>query len=161
MYNGRGLGGNLPVSVSFTNLTTGNNQALKVGDKWAVEVHGSAGWIVAVRGTRNGQPYTFPAMGTIDGNGVFRLEGSALADQVGSWIQIWEVGGAHAGTLIFSIAPATAATPPPAPPKNEEEKSGYVDKETPPAQTFQMPDIPVWMWAIGAVGAAVLLGGRR
>jgi len=153
----QGLSGNLPVSLSFTNLTSGNNQTLKIGDKWAIEVHGNSGWAVTVTGSKNGQPFTFPPMGTIDANGIFRLEGSVLPDQVGTWVETWLVGGVQAGVLIFTVVPAPAPQTAPPPPQT----SNYVPTEQPPAMSMSLPNIPTWLLLAGGVGALLLIGGRR
>ena len=156
MYSGlNGFAGALPLSISFQNLTSGNNQTLKIGDKWVIEVHGNGNAPVVVTGSRDGKPVNFGAMGTTNDSGIFKLEGSVLPDQVGAWVENWTVGGVQAGVLVFTILPNAPVAAP----------SHTVVADQGPASllpaSFQMPDIPLWLLAAGALGAVVLLGGRR
>lgn len=138
-------------SVSFTNLTRGNNAALQVGDQWSVEVHGAPNAQVTVTGSRDGKAYTWQPVGTTDATGYFRMNGSALADLVGQWFENWQVGGVGVGSFSFSISPVSSTpTVPPTPP-------------APVVNGFEIPaSLPSWAWfaAAGALGL-VLLGGKQ
>jgi hypothetical protein len=95
-----------PSSILFTNLTSGNNSKLTVGDRWQIQISNAArNAPVAVTGGQNGANATTP-MGTTDSSGNWTSNGQVTADMIGSWQEAWSVGGQPVGTISFSVVPA-------------------------------------------------------
>jgi hypothetical protein len=97
-----------PVSLKFTNLTSGNNSKLAVGDRWQIQISNAArNAPVSVTGGQNGAHDTTP-MGSSDSSGNWTSNGQITADQIGSWTEAWTVGGQPVGNFAFTVVPASA-----------------------------------------------------
>jgi hypothetical protein len=105
-------GGQESVSVQITNASR-PGQTFQVGDSFTVVVIGPPNSPVAVTGTQNGTSTGTTPFGSTDGSGRFTVGGSMTPDTVGSWSEVWTVGGIAAPTVTFSVAaaPGAAATP--------------------------------------------------
>ena len=100
----------VPSSLVFTNLTSGNAAVLKVGDRWQIVITGAArNAPVSVTGGQNGAHDTTP-MGSTDSNGAWKSNGQITADQVGSWVEAWTVGGQPVGTFSFTVPGGTSGS---------------------------------------------------
>jgi hypothetical protein len=155
--------------VTFTS-SRGSN-ALQVGDTW----------LVAITGATPNAPVTVNAggnttqMGKTDANGNFSLAGTARTQDIGSWNELWSVGGLNSGAFQFTISgPPAAATPPATPPAVTPPAS---TPSTTPAITpqvtagasassvmiggFDLSAIPMWAWAGAAAVALLAFGGGR
>lgn len=112
---GSGSGGGAQVSggasggVQFVNLTSGNAQALAVGDQWKLTVTGLANTPVTVIGGKNGANDSV-RMGETNGAGVWTATGTATAAEIGSWVEAWKVGNTPVGTVSFTVAPKAAGS---------------------------------------------------
>lgn len=107
-----GAGSNPPAqggfqsSLKFTNLTSGNNSKLQVGDRWQIQISNAGrNAPVAVTGGQNGANAITP-MGSTDSNGNWTSNGQITADQIGSWTEAWTVGGQPVGNFAFTVVPA-------------------------------------------------------
>jgi hypothetical protein len=97
-----------PSSLKFTNLTSGNNSKLAVGDRWQIQITGAArNAPVSVKGGQNGAQDTTP-MGSTDSSGNWMSNGQISGDQIGSWTEAWTVGGQPVGQFAFTVVPASA-----------------------------------------------------
>jgi hypothetical protein len=95
-------------SLKFTNLTSGNNSKLAVGDRWQIQIaNAGRNAPVAVTGGQNGANATTP-MGSTDSSGNWTSNGQVTADMIGSWSEAWSVGGQPVGNFAFTVAPAAA-----------------------------------------------------
>jgi hypothetical protein len=95
-------------SLKFTNLTSGNNSQLAVGDRWQIQISNAArNAPVSVKGGQNGAQDTTP-MGSTDSSGNWTSNGQITADQIGSWTEAWTVGGQPVGNFAFTVVPAAA-----------------------------------------------------
>lgn len=98
--------GNTPTGLKFTNTTSGNANALNVGDVWSLEVYGPKGAPVYAQtdGIAGNQ-----LMGYIGDDGKFVLKGTITDKQTGIWNEHWTIGtGASAsavGNLNFTVSP--------------------------------------------------------
>ena len=104
-------GSNQPASsnptLSFTNLTSGNNSSFNVGDRWTIQITGAApNASVTVTGGQNGASST-ATMGTTDSTGSWVYNGTMTAAQVGSWSEAWSVGGTPIQSFTFVVQPTT------------------------------------------------------
>jgi hypothetical protein len=98
-----------PSSLKFTNLTSGNNSKLTVGDRWQIQITGAArNAPVSVKGGQNGAQDTTP-MGSSDSSGNWTSNGQITADQIGSWTEAWTVGGQPVGNFAFTVVPASGS----------------------------------------------------
>lgn len=150
MYRSRGLSAAL--SVTFTNLSRGDNQTLHIGDQWRIAVQGPPSQPVTVTGGKDGARDVTP-MGSTDATGAFQLSGSIGADQVGSWYEQWQVGGQDAGGFSFTVIAD------PAPPPHTEPPAFA---PPPPAPNVAPVAFPSWLLLTAAgIGALLLFGGRK
>ncbi len=96
-------------SLKFTNLTSGNNSQLAVGDRWQIQISGAIpNGAVTVMGGQNGAHDTTP-MGNADLFGNWTSNGQISAAQVGSWSEAWSVGGQPVGQFSFTVVPASGS----------------------------------------------------
>ncbi len=96
-------------SLKFSNLTSGNNSQLQVGDRWQIQIsNAKPNAAVSVTGGQNGAHDTTP-MGSSDSSGNWTSNGQITAAQVGSWSEAWSVGGQNVGQFQFTVAPASGA----------------------------------------------------
>lgn len=151
--------------VTFVNQSRpGQTSALQVGDSWSITLTGPAGAAVSVAGGQNGKS-DVTALGAIDAGGSKVISGQATADQVGSWIESWTVGGVPAGVLRFTIAAASGGQQSStAPPPTNNAGGGYVPADLIGKAEQFVTDSGIPTWAIAAgVGVAALFffGGRR
>jgi len=90
--------------VTFTSSRGGNS--LQVGDTWLVSITGATpNTPVTVNA---GGPQT--AMGKTDANGNFSLSGTARTEDIGSWNELWAVGGLNSGAFQFTVSPAASGS---------------------------------------------------
>jgi hypothetical protein len=100
----------VPSSVVFTNLTSGNSAVLKVGDRWQIVISNAIpNAPVSVTGGQNGAHDTTP-MGSTDSAGNWKSNGQITADQIGSWVEAWTVGGQPVGTFSFTVPGGTSGS---------------------------------------------------
>lgn len=160
-------------TVSFIPSRAGT---LYPGDTWQLHIQGGKpGAVVSVTGTQNGVTNT-NQMGATDQNGNWSTSGTIDASSIGSWFEVWYVGGQMAASpFSFNVAspssPASggstgtqtpsgtqSSTPPPS-------SGGMTQTQTPAPSSsdgmiFGVPQNYVLMG-----GAAILLlavmGGRR
>ena len=108
--------GSQQVSVQLVNSSR-PGQPFQVGDGFTVTVIGPANSPVAVQGTQNGTNKGTTPFGSTDSTGRHTISGSMTPDTVGTWSEVWTVGGNAAPTLNFSVAAApsgaSTTTPPP------------------------------------------------
>jgi len=82
---------------------------MEVGDEWIVSITGATpNAPVTVNNNGGG----FANVGTTDSNGNFGISGTCTNSQIGSWNEIWMVGGVQVGTLAFTINANTTVVPP-------------------------------------------------
>jgi len=92
------------ITVVFANLTTGNAQTLKVGDKWSLTVAGAANSNVIIGGYFNGLPLTAVIVGQTDSSGVLVLSGQMSTYDIGAWRETFVVGSQDwRGELDFIV----------------------------------------------------------
>ena len=136
---------------SFTNLTSGNNSSFNVGDRWQIQITGSApNSPVSVQGGQAGSSST-AAMGTTDSAGAFTMNGQMTAAQVGQWSELWTVGGVQVGPAVsFTVNPAPGAA---AGSATGGSVTGSMSDLLSASTTVGGTSIPDW-----AIAAAVLVG---
>ena len=100
-----------PTSVQLVNSSR-PGQSFRVGDNFAVTVHGSPGQPVSVSGTQNNVSKGTTPVGTTDATGNFTINGTMTPDTVGNWSETWIVGGAAAPALNYSVAAAPGGAAP-------------------------------------------------
>ncbi len=114
---GTPVGGGNQVSkatVTFANLSSGNNGVVRVGDQWRIAISGAtpnAG--VKVRGGKEGSSAE-TSMGSTDSSGNFVLTGSIQPDGVGNWHEEWLVGSpsgyVSVGSFSFTVPSTQSST---------------------------------------------------
>lgn len=93
----------IPATVSLTNLTDYGSGNFTVGDQGQISVTGSAGATIYVRAALNGQDLGTSYVGSVGDDGTFTLPFTEGADAVGTWEQIWSVGGRNVVTFDFVV----------------------------------------------------------
>jgi hypothetical protein len=107
-----GLGGT--TSVQLTN-TSRPGQTFQVGDKFTLVVTGAANQAVTGSGTQNGVSKGTTPYGNTDSAGKFTISGTMTPDTVGTWTEVWTVGGVPSAQLSFTVSQATQTSSAPAP----------------------------------------------
>jgi hypothetical protein len=151
--------------VTFTS-SRGTND-LQIGDTW----------LVAITGATPNAPVMVNAggsttqMGTTDSNGNFSLAGTARSADVGTWNEMWTVGGQPSGSFAFTVAappsavqtttqtPVTTPTIPGAP--LQPSTSAGASASSMVIGGFDLSAIPIWAWAGAAAVALLAFGGGR
>jgi hypothetical protein len=170
--------------VTIANLTTGDPSWIVAGrDRWRLTItDGAPNQNIVVTAQKDGGLASSSAMGSTDSAGAWSTEGTSSTGDIGSWVQLWRVGGTVIGALTFRIAadPAastmpqtnttTTTSPPPASTTPATIVSGALDtlisalpdpigqpmRQVAAAVQTATADVPsVWLW-VGAIGAAVL-----
>ncbi len=91
-------------TVELLNLSRPGAVNFYVGESWQINVTGSPYQQVAVTATHNGVPSGPTVVGSTDGSGRFTLNGSMSTAEIGSWTEVWTVGGVQATpTLSFEV----------------------------------------------------------
>lgn len=152
--------------VTFTS-SRGSN-ALQVGDTW----------LVSITGATPNAPVTVNAggaqtqMGKTDANGNFSLAGVARAVDIGSWNELWAVGGLNSGAFQFTIsaAPNSAlqnanipVTKVPTVPTGILQPAGNAAAASSSSTViggFDLSSIPTWGWLAAAGVAAFFMFGK-
>lgn len=99
-----GSPGRQPVTVTFTNTTSGNASQLRIGDHWTLQITGPPNALVVVAG--NGPPGVLAPfdLGYTDAAGNFVYTGIADASSIGAWEETYKVGAAvWPKTLNFTV----------------------------------------------------------
>ncbi len=107
-----GGGAAVSTTVQLTN-TSRPGQTFQVGDGFTLSVVGAANSPVTGSGTQNGVSKGTTPYGNTDGSGRFSISGTMTADTIGSWTEVWTVGGVPAQQLSFSVSAKPSATPAP------------------------------------------------
>src|SRR5579871_1356902 len=97
-------------TVSLVNQTRGGSSTFYDGDGYTVSIqNGATNASVSVTEYLNGSLQgTYPA-GSTNGSGSLQINGWFTANLVGSWQEIWSVGGVQASpTLSFTVANLTS-----------------------------------------------------
>jgi hypothetical protein len=90
----------LAPNVSFENLTHPNlTPNFAVGDTFQIAIHGAPNQAVNLTQTANGSTGT-SYMGNTDAYGNFTMTGVEQTGNIGSYTQVWSVGGVQAGSAI-------------------------------------------------------------
>jgi hypothetical protein len=102
-----------PTSVNVQLFIVNRTNAfpnLLVGDQWVLSIYGPSNSDVVISGTFNSQPLTPVVLGQTDklnGYGHLDLQGTFSAGDVGSWVELYSVGGVQwGGQLVFTISAA-------------------------------------------------------
>lgn len=81
-------------SVRVDNLSRPGAADFYVSDKWSVLIHGAApNSLVTNTAQRNEFGWSTTPYGYTDANGDFYLIGSMGLGDIGTWTEIWKVGG--------------------------------------------------------------------
>lgn len=148
-----------------------------VGSPWQMLVMGPANKPVSVAATHDGRSLGETTYGSTDSAGRFEMAGTFGAETVGSWQQIWKVGGEPVGTVTFTVMPA--------PGPNSASSSGSSGQpNTPSGSTSQTVvnvgnpgvqmnsqqsageqpwyrTVPAWAWAVAGLGALMLIRSNK
>jgi hypothetical protein len=172
-----GLGADKPVSLSFQKLSGPTAYPnFQVGDTWSVTVTGPANQPVYVAGNKDGVVFPTYQIGTTDESGTFVLNGTMAAADVGSWFEVWTVGGTLSGNInmqgrMVGSVNFTLAAPAPAQPQQQTTPTTPPSPATSPAFVntvlnsggLQIAGYDIPWWAVGVAGAGLLFmfTGRR
>lgn len=171
-------------TASIVNLTRGG-ASFTVGDRFQLTIRGAANQPVTGTALQNGVNLGTTAYGSTDATGVRVLTGEMDASTVGTWTEIWAVGGVKASPLSFQVAAAPTAPKPPADQSGQSQnKSGSSKEEVvikgsaggrqgsamppagsnPDAPTISIPDlieqVPWWAWVVAGVGVTYMATRR-
>jgi hypothetical protein len=95
-----GAGTPIQPTVNLTNVTHPNlTPNFAVGDTFQITIHGAPNQPVNLTQTANGSTGT-SYMGNTDAYGIFTMTGVEQTGNIGSYTQVWSVGGVQAGSAI-------------------------------------------------------------
>ena len=98
-----------PVSLGSMAVLTNTSrpgQSFQVGDSWRLTVQGPPNAPVTDSATQNGTSLGTSPYGSTDATGNFSLSGTFDASTVGSWAEVWSVGGVKAPAISFTVSTA-------------------------------------------------------
>lgn len=95
------------VTAAIQNLSR-PGQSFQVGDQWQITVSGAASQPVSGSATKDGASLGTTPFGSTDASGQRVLTGSFGASTVGSWVEVWSVGGVQAPPISFTVAAASS-----------------------------------------------------
>lgn len=101
-----------PATVVVLSNTSRPGQAFQAGDSYRLTVTGAPNATVTGSATQNGKSLGTTEYGTTSGSGVFALTGKMEAVHIGTWSQVWRVGGVASSTLTFTVSAAPSSPPP-------------------------------------------------
>lgn len=141
------------------------NMPLQVGDLFSLDIQGPANSPVTITATKNGGAPTNQAFGTTDLSGSRSITGGMTANEVGSWVELIQVGSGQPYTLQFNVSPllTTAAGTKPAGGETGGGGGTATDAGTTASAgvAVQASGVPWGLIAVAVVAGMFLLGGRR
>ncbi|GIU80925.1 MAG: hypothetical protein KatS3mg005_4163 [Bryobacteraceae bacterium] len=147
-----------------------------VGSPWQIVVMGPPNKPVSVAATQSGRSLGETTYGTTDANGRFEMSGTFAAETVGSWQQIWKVGGEPVGTVTFTVLPSAGPSSPASSGASVQQTSQdgatsqtVVNVGNPGAQQRAQAveeepwyrKVPAWAWAVAGLGALMLMRSSK
>lgn len=97
---------NTPAQAVARNLSR-PNLPFRVGDMFSLDVMGAPNAMVKITATKNGTPVGTTSFGATDGHGQRSITGTMTAAEIGSWLEVIQVGdGGQPYTLSFNVSPA-------------------------------------------------------
>ena len=101
---------NYTMGLRFVNTTTGNASLVRVGDSWTLEVSGPPNSDVLSVGGPGGQRNR-TVLGRTNSAGAWNTSGRMTANEIGTWVQDFSVGGVAVGQLAFVVEAVQAEKP--------------------------------------------------
>ena len=164
-------------TVSIENLTRPGAGSFQVGDRWRVTVHADPNLKVGVDAGSDKLATSHADYGSTNAGGIFTLEGSMGAGEIGNWREIWMAGGVAASpVLTFAVTAAPAAgnqSSGGSGQQQQQQQTGQQQQQQQQEESipldsmgadssiwsiggFDLSSIPTWGW-VAAAGAALYL----